>query len=501
MKTIKIDEVVWDPSIYPRDKWSTSVVNEYVDVLKSGKQFKTPIVVEEGTNRLLDGKHRHLAYSKYQTEYDDASKSDKFDPNEWATPVDEIPVEYHKIPEGVPAYLYALSLSAKHGLRHTPTDKKTVARRVLQENPDFDVNRIAEYASVSWKTAKTYVEDLLARRKEEQKYIAYRTYLLGWTKEEVASGIGCPRKTVDDRYFSAKNGNPEKLQDFAKNSLPPDSEFGKLESSVKDLLNSGIPHLDVAERFNMPLILIHAIDLQGRTDEERMNRLNISIMPYDNWTFGKCNDLFGNDHPGRIPGQLVAHVLYFFTEQGDMVIDPMSGSGTTQDVCLAMGRKCYAYDIDTRHNRHDVIVHNIEKDGWHDRIKKADLIFWDPPYFSKMDKANIGENGYIEGSISQLQRDKYLEFFASRLADAKKMVKPGTKVAFLMSDWDDEKEEQEGIFIWDYANVMKEAGWKLKRQIQCPLSTQQVHPDIVNKFRKSKRLARLERYLIIGKAE
>jgi hypothetical protein len=32
------------------------------------------------------------------------------------------------------------------------------------------------------------------------------------------------------------------------------------------------------------------------------------------------------------------------------------------------------------------------------------------------------------------------------------------------------------------------------------LSTQQVHPDIVNKFRESRRLARLERYLLIAEA-
>ena len=38
------------------------------------------------------------------------------------------------------------------------------------------------------------------------------------------------------------------------------------------------------------------------------------------------------------------------------------------------------------------------------------------------------------------------------------------------------------------------------RHIQAPLSTQQVHPDIVNKFRASRRLARLERYLLIVEA-
>ena len=82
--------------------------------------------------------------------------------------------------------------------------------------------------------------------------------------------------------------------------------------------------------------------------------------------------MFGRkSHPGRIPGDLVAHVLYFFTEQGDLVIDPMVGGGTTLDVCLAMGRRCYGYDIDTRHNRPDVIQHDLTQ-GWPERTKDAD---------------------------------------------------------------------------------------------------------------------------------
>jgi DNA modification methylase len=229
-----------------------------------------------------------------------------------------------------------------------------------------------------------------------------------------------------------------------------------------------------------------------------MDNLDITIQPYDVWNFHKCDDLFGRKHPGRIPGQLIAHVLYFFTEQGDMVIDPMSGGGTTQDVCLAMGRQCYAFDIDGRHGRKDVIAHNLAIDGWHDRVKKADLIFWDPPYFDKMDKANIGEDGYIEGSISAMNREQYLDFFSDSLSKAYDLVKPGTRIAFLMSDWDDSDGEREGIFVWDYARILQDTGWNLIRHIQVPLSTQQVHPDIVNKFRKSRRLARLERYVLVG---
>jgi len=298
---------------------------------------------------------------------------------------------------------------------------------------------------------------------------------LGWTQEEVAQVVGVTHQRIT-----------QILQEIA--------ELPKL---AKNVLASGIPHLEVAERFNLPLQVVWAIDLAGRDDAERLDRLGIKVQPYDVWQFAKCHDLFGSQHPGRIPGELVAHVLYFFTQPGDMVIDPMAGSGTTPDVCLAMGRKCYAYDIDDRHGRNDIITHNIALDGWHERIKKADLIFWDPPYFEKMDSLNIGDTGYIEGSISKLTRDEYLSFFETRLTEARAQVKKGTRLAFLMSDWDDNTEKRKGIFVWDYADIIRRAGWRIVRHIQVPLSTQQVHPDIVNKFRKSRRLARLERYLLV----
>ena len=66
---------------------------------------------------------------------------------------------------------------------------------------------------------------------------------------------------------------------------------------TKSLLDEGHPHLDVAERYNMPPILTWAIDLAGRTDAERMERLGINVQPYDVWNFSKCSDLFGAQYP------------------------------------------------------------------------------------------------------------------------------------------------------------------------------------------------------------
>lgn len=532
--TIALSEIKYNPKIYPREKWNTHTVDVYVDVIKSGQKFP-PLILEKDTNELLDGVHRWKAYLKYQEKYQEHLEYERQQaflqeekkvvieiPDVWSDPVEKIEVEYHEVPEVVILQgqiagqdltqeerekfdkrvqalkkLYAAGLSAKHGDRITSANRKEVAREVYENDPDFTLSVLAKYLSVSVGTSHSYVSDILARRKEAQKMIAFRLSLLGWTQEEIGEKIGVHQTVVGD-YLR---------------------EFSELKKALKNLLAEGHPHLDVAERYNMPLQLVWAIDLEGREDHVRLDRLNITLQPYDVWTFGKCHDLFGRVHPGRIPGQLIAHILYFFTKPGEMVIDPMCGGGTTQDVCLAMGRKCYGYDLDSRHERSDVILHNlyspllnldtdeIETDAQGNsiydlflphRLKKANLIFWDPPYFKKMDKTTIGEEGYIEGSISNLNRDAYLEFFEGAFFQIHQSVKPGTKLAFLMSDWDDDTGEQEGIFLWHYAELLQDAGWSLIRHIQVPLSTQQVHPDIVTKFRESRRLARLERYLLIG---
>jgi hypothetical protein len=324
------------------------------------------------------------------------------------------------------------------------------------------------------------VSHILEREKADRASKAWRLFKLGWTQTEIGNKLGVSQDTVS---LDTKN-----------------SHLGKLRSDLGPHWNEkGIA--EVANRLNLSLTDCYAAALDGMTDAERLDRLDIKLQPYDVWQFPSCHDLMGDRHPGRIPGQLIAHALYFFTEPGDTVIDPMVGSGTTLDACLLMGRKCFGFDIDERHDRVDVIQHNIAVDGWNKHlIKDADLIFWDPPYFEKMDSTNIGDEGYIDGSISKMQRDVYLGFFGQRLAEAKQLVKPGTRLAFLMSDWDDDTGERDGIFVWHYADTLRHAGWKLTRHIQAPLSTQQVHPDIVNKFRESRRLARLERYLLIAEA-
>jgi len=198
----------------------------------------------------------------------------------------------------------------------------------------------------------------------------------------------------------------------------------------------------------------------------------------------------GYKYKGRIPGQIVLQLLYFFTEPGDLVIDPMAGSGTVVDACLLMSRECLAFDNSPEsYDKRGDIREGEALETIQSLKRKPDLIFLDPPYFKKL------EEEYGPESISALSRDKYLDFF-SELAD--RSYESGAKrVALLMSDYTDDEDPKLHIFVWDYVERFIAEKWIVERHIMAPLPTQVIHPDFIEKFRESKKLARLGRSLVI----
>lgn len=226
-----------------------------------------------------------------------------------------------------------------------------------------------------------------------------------------------------------------------------------------------------------------------KTDIELMAEFDKTPRPYDVWNF-KLDSRFGKPYPGQIPADIIFQTLYFFTEQGNKVVDPMAGGGVTGDVCNVMNRECIMYDINPTSDK--IIKHNIDK-GLPEQSKDAELVFWDPPYYKKM-----ADDYDSPGSIAALSKKEYLKIFSKAAQDFhNKGVK---KVALLMSDYDDEynNNSKDNIFLWDYINEFCNNGlWRVHRRIQCPLSTEQIRPSTIENYRKNKKLARLGRDLVI----
>ena len=161
------------------------------------------------------------------------------------------------------------------------------------------------------------------------------------------------------------------------------SDNPRLVRSIRRAQKKGNLINQVSKENGCPESLVRSIALEGKSDQERFESLGWGLRTWDHWYFNDIDRRFGDDWPGRIPAQLVAHALYYFTREGDLVFDPMAGGGVVPDTCLAFQRKCWSFDIVDRPETRP----EIEPFQWNPKDlqwpvkgkEKPDLIFLDPP--------------------------------------------------------------------------------------------------------------------------
>ena len=200
----------------------------------------------------------------------------------------------------------------------------------------------------------------------------------------------------------------------------------------------------------------------------------------------------------------MGHALFYFSRKGDLVFDPMAGGGVVPDVCLALGRKCWSFDLNDRAETRPEIEPfqwDPEKLAWPvNGYQKPDLIFFDPPYFKKI------ADQYEEESISSLNRKDYLQFYKEFFPLLREHSKKTARLAFLNSEWREfqgksamEEDPSQGIYFLDYAELLKRSGWEVTHFIDCPLPTERFKPHMVKRMQKNKTLGVVRRNLMVAR--
>lgn len=94
----------------------------------------------------------------------------------------------------------------------------------------------------------------------------------------------------------------------------------------------------------------HVIPTHGR---------RTAIWHYATGLHHTSNDSEAYKHPALMPEQLVADLILSWSSDGDVVLDPMSGSGTTAKMALLNNRRYLGFEIHREY--HDMAVKRLER--------------------------------------------------------------------------------------------------------------------------------------------
>jgi len=105
-----------------------------------------------------------------------------------------------------------------------------------------------------------------------------------------------------------------------------------------------------AERYRYSLIPIEKTKSRviSRGQQPPAERKKVAIDPYG---AGMANVIYSpvsndrSDHPAKFPVRLAQWAITLYTDKGDIVLDPMCGSGTTLAAAKEMGRRYIGIDI------------------------------------------------------------------------------------------------------------------------------------------------------------
>jgi DNA modification methylase len=133
-----------------------------------------------------------------------------------------------------------------------------------------------------------------------------------------------------------------------------------------------------------------------------------------------------NKFNGVTPAFVIWNLLQRYTKPGDLVVDPMAGSGTTIDVAKELGRKVIGYDIAPY--RRDIIQNDARKIPLKDN--SVDFVFIDSPY---SDNVKYSDHPKCIGKIPCTD-ERFFRELEKVSKEIYRILKPSKYMAWLIGD-------------------------------------------------------------------
>ena len=146
-------------------------------------------------------------------------------------------------------------------------------------------------------------------------------------------------------------------------------------------------------------------------------------------------------YQGVTPAFIIYNMLQRYTDAGDLVLDPMCGSGTTIDVCTEEGREVIGYDINPV--REDIIQNDARRIPL--EANSVDMVFIDSPYGDNVDyndqPGNIGQYS--------AELDEFYDALTEVASELFRVLKAGKTLGWLIGDqWVRRRYTPVGMYIY-----------------------------------------------------
>lgn len=271
-------------------------------------------------------------------------------------------------------------------------------------------------------------------------------------------------KVYEDKVFQVKKGDclfllnldtnkmkgPFVAQSPGKENIEPDAFDGKYPFQVKVVTNGGVKTVEGAKFILQKLgidwktnlnemqtkwLLSYMNNPEGfdwgqvklfKPEEDGKPRLEATTLwDFPRQSYGKTQK-GNNKYPGVTPAFIIYNMIKRYTRPGDLVVDPMAGSGTTLDVCREEKRRCVVYDVVP--TRPEIIQNDARKIPLKDET--ADMVFIDSPYGD-----NVRYNDHPDniGQISA-ESEKFYDDLEKVMRECYRILKPAKVLGWLIGD-------------------------------------------------------------------
>jgi SAM-dependent methyltransferase len=169
----------------------------------------------------------------------------------------------------------------------------------------------------------------------------------------------------------------------------------------------------------------------GPRRHERPKKPPLVVQPTTLWDYPSQH--YGDEqqgdqkYVGATPSYVIWNLIQRYTRPGDLVVDPMCGSGTTLDVARDTGRKGRGFDLAPY--RPDIEQADARKLPL--KPESAALVFIDPPYG---DHIHYSEDPACIGKLSPFDERFYREM-GRVLREATRVLAPGGVLGVYVCDF------------------------------------------------------------------